>query len=80
MFGVDVFECWLEIEQDGRMSRQRMVAPRFVIEQQFMALVQQAASVASPVRIKMLRWDTVWDEFEQRQKQIENSIEFTNKK
>ena len=83
MFGrmneqMEVFDCIFEIEQNGNVQRQRMEAPRIMLEQQFIQLVQQAANNTSPIRIKMCRNVPVWNQFENKWKSIENSVTFAN--
>ena len=69
---MEVFACIFEIEQNGNIQRQRMEAPRIMIEQQFTQLVQQAANSTIPIRIKMMRNAHVWNQLEK--KWIDNNV------
>ena len=75
---IEMFACVFEIEANGNIRRQRIEAPRMIIEQQFMSLVQQAANNTTPIRVKMSRMESVWNQFDNVWVDVENSIEFTN--
>lgn len=72
------YSCRIEIEMDGCVQQQAMEAPRVFLEQQFLSLVQQAASVARPVRVKMIRTERIWSQYDQRYIPQEYALEFTN--
>lgn len=62
---MEVFNCVFDIESGGAHQRQSMKAPRIMIEQQFMQLVQQAAQDSNPVKIKLSRMaecSSWWDD------------------
>lgn len=59
----EVFDCIIDIEENGNNQRQRMQAPRIMIRQQFMGLVQQAAQANYPVKVRLSRMSQVYDEF-----------------
>ena len=59
----ETFDCMIDIEENGNKQRQRMQAPRIMIQQQFMSLVQQAAQANHPVRVRLSRMSQVYDEF-----------------
>lgn len=58
-----IFDCFIDIEANGDNQRKRMQAPRFMIEQQFTSLLQQAAQASNPVKVKLSRMAQVYDEF-----------------
>jgi hypothetical protein len=76
---MEVFDATFEVEMNGKIQKQNIQAPRFVLEQQFVALVQQAYESRVPVRVKMGVVVSIWIQFEDRWVDRENSIEFTNK-
>ena len=43
-----------------------------------MQLVQQVASQSQPMKIRMVRWDDVWSQFDKERKKIECYVEFKN--
>ena len=60
------------------VSRQQLSAPPEILQVQFMQLVQQAASQSQPIKIRMVRWEDVWDKFDGEWKKIECYVEFKN--
>ena len=59
----ETFDCMIDIEENGNKQRQRMQAPRIMIQQQFTSLVQQAAQANHPVKVRLSRMSQVYDEF-----------------
>ena len=57
---------------------QQLYAPPEILQAQFMQLVQQVASQSQPMKIRMVRWEDVWDEFDGKWKKIECYVEFKN--
>ena len=57
---------------------QQLSAPLEILQAQFMQLVQQAASQSQPMKIRMVRWEDVWDKFDGKWKKIECYVEFKN--
>ena len=60
------------------VSRKQLSAPPEILEAQFMQLVQQVASQSQPMKIRMVRWDDVWSQFDKERKKIECYVEFKN--
>ena len=75
---MDVFTVVFEIEANNRIQKQTMQAPRFMLEQQFVSLVDQAYRNRTPVRVKMGMDVPIWIQFENRWVNREHSVEFTN--
>lgn len=61
------------------IQRQSLNAPEQVLKIQFMGLMQQIAQENRPMCVKMIVYDVIWDEFEKKQKVLENYVEFKNK-
>lgn len=57
---------------------QQLSAPPEILQAQFMQLVQQVASQSQPMKIRMVRWEDVWNQFDQEWKRLELDIEFKN--
>ena len=55
-----------------------MQAPRMLIEQQFLQLIQQAANLQTPIKVKMSRIEQIYDNFDQKMVDRENSVSFMN--
>ena len=75
---MDVFVVVFEIEMNDKIQRQTMQAPRIMLEQQFVSLVQQAYESRVPVRVKMSMAVPIWIQFENRWVDREHSVEFVN--
>lgn len=76
--GLDSFDVLFEMAQNGKVSRQRMQAPRFVIEQEFISLVQYAASQKDRTTVKMSREEQIYDNFTNQWKRLLYSILYNN--
>lgn len=76
--GLDLFDVLFEMTQNGKVSRQRMQAPRFVIEQEFISLVQYAASQKDRTTVKMSREERVYDNYTNQWKRLFYSIFYDN--
>ena len=68
-----------EVTVKDNIQRQIMEAPRIVLEQEFMRLVEQAANSPLPVKVKMARKVPIYDPFDKQIIERENSLVFTNK-
>lgn len=60
------------------VSRQQLSAPPEILQAQFMQLVEQVASQSKPMKIRMVRWEDVWNQIDGEWKKIECYIEFKN--
>lgn len=60
------------------VSRQKLSAPPEILQAQFMQLIQQVASQSQPMKIRMVRWENIWNQFDNEWKKLEYSVEFQN--
>ena len=60
------------------VKSQQLSAPPEILQAQFMQLVEQVASQSQPMKIKMVRWENVWDKFDGKWKKIECYVVFQN--
>lgn len=60
------------------VNSQQLSAPPEILQAQFMQLVQQVARQSQPMKIRMVRWEDVWSQFDQEWKKIECYVEFQN--
>ena len=74
----DLYDVIFEITEEDNVRKQQMQAPQIIIEQQFLQLMQQAANVQIPVKIKLSRTEQIYDNFDQKFIEQENSITFMN--
>lgn len=75
---VDIVCASFEIESNGSITMHNMEAPQIVIQNQFINLVQQAANLSQPCRIKLSRIVSIQDTINHTTKNIEHFLEFKN--
>ena len=74
-----IYECVIEIENNGNIQRHVIQAPRIMIEQEFMSLIQQAVNSPSPISIKVMRNVPIYDNFDNKWVEREYSVKFMNR-
>ena len=57
---------------------QQLSAPPEILQAQFMQLVQQVASQSQPMKIRMVRWEDIWNQIDQEWKKLELDVVFQN--
>lgn len=60
------------------LHSQQLSAPPEFLQAQFMQLVQQVASQSQPMKIRMVRYENIWNEFDNEWKRLECYVEFKN--
>ena len=70
-----IFEVYIE---DKLTNRQKMQAPKDMLIANFVQTAKQIKNDQRPIKIKMIRPELIWDEFEQKQKVLNNEIELCN--
>lgn len=60
------------------VSRQQLSAPPEFLQAQFLQLIQQVARQSQPMKIRMVRYENIWNEFDNEWKRLEWSVEFKN--
>lgn len=75
---MEIFECTFDMEVENDIQHQVVQAPRAALEQQFLSLVQQAAQSSKPVKVKMSREVPIYDNFDKKRIERENSVAFAN--
>ena len=60
------------------VQSQQLSAPPEILQAQFMQLVQQVASQSQPMKIRMVRYEDVWNQFDKEWKKLELEVEFKN--
>ena len=69
------FEIYIE---DKLTNKQSMQAPKEMLIANFLQTAKQIKNDKRPIKIKMIRPYTIWDEFEKKQKTLNNEIELSN--
>ncbi len=76
---LDIYEVLFEIRvRDEGFQRQTMLAPKDVLILQFLQLAKQIQNDPRPIQIRMIRQEIIWDQFEQKQKVLNNEIVLSN--
>lgn len=70
-----IFEVYIE---DKLTNRQQMQAPKEMIIANFVQTAKQIKVDKRPIKIKLIRPEIIWDEFEKKQKILNNEIELSN--
>lgn len=73
------FSVMFEITVGDKLDAYLREAPRIILEQEFIQLVEQAARYPTPVKVRMSRKVPIYDPFDKTTIERVNSIEFTNK-
>ena len=75
----ETYEVFFEVYIENNLTnRQQMQAPKEMLIANFLQTVKQIQADKWPIKIKMIRLETIWDNFEQKQKTLNNEIEFSN--
>lgn len=69
------FEIFIE---DKLVNKQTIQAPKEMLMINFIQTVNQIKEDKRPMKIKMIRPETIWDSWENKQKILNNEIEFSN--
>lgn len=70
-----IFEVYIE---DKLTNRQAMQAPKDMLIMNFIETAKQIKNDQRPIKIKMIRPYTIWDEFEKQHKTLNNEIMINN--
>lgn len=70
-----IFEVYIE---DKLTNRQQMQAPKEMLIANFLQTAKQIQNDKRPIKIKMIRPEVIWDNFEQKQNVLNNEIELSN--
>ena len=70
-----IFEVYIE---DRLIQRQSMQAPKEILMVNFVQTAKQIGNDNKPMRIRMTRPNTIYDNFEKKFKELNNEIEFMN--
>ena len=70
-----IFEIYIE---DKLTNRQQIQAPKEMLIINFLQTAEQIQADQRPIKIKMIRPEVIWDNFEQRQRVMNNEIELSN--
>ncbi len=69
------FEIYIE---DKLTNKQTMQAPKEMLMANFLQTVKQIQNDKRPLKIRMSRPEIIWDNFENKQKVLNNEVIFSN--
>ena len=70
-----VFEVYVE---DKLTNKQTMQAPKEILMMNFIQTMKQIGNDRRAIKLKMSRKETIWDNFDNKEKILDNEIEFMN--
>lgn len=79
MFNMETYEATFEVYlEDKLVTQQTIQAPQEILIAQYAQTMQQIGNDKRPMKFKMIVPQVIWDEFENRQKVLNNSSTFSN--
>lgn len=79
MFDIETYEATFEVYlEDKIIKKQTIRAPAEFLMAQYAQTMQQIGNDKRPMKFKMIVPQVIWDEFEGRQKVLNNSSTFSN--
>ena len=79
MFDIETYEATFEVYlEDKIIKKQTVQAPAEFLMAQYAQTMQQIGNDKRPMKFKMIVPQVIWDEFEGRQKVLNNSSTFSN--
>lgn len=76
---IEPYECMIELEQDGRIQRQAITAPKILIVNHITDIGRSICNSSIPSRCKVSRILRIYDQYEDKWIDRELSVEFMNK-
>lgn len=75
----EIFEATFEVWIGNELTnRQVMQAPKEIIIANFLNTAKQIKNDNRPIKLKIIVPDIIWDEFEKKQKVLNNGVEVVN--
>lgn len=75
----ETHEVIIEVYIDDKLTnRQQMQAPKQILIANFVETAKKIKMDNRPIKLKMIRPEVIWDNFEQIRKTINNEIEIIN--
>ena len=78
-FNFDSYDVIFEIYIGNALAnKQRMQAPKQMLMMNFIQVVEELRNDSRPMKVKMIRQESIFDKFENKYKTLNNEIEFMN--
>lgn len=76
----ETYQAIIEIYLGNQLiKRESFNAPEIMLKSQFMGLVQQIINEDKPMKCKLIVPEIIWDNYEKKQKVLNNYVEFRNR-
>ena len=75
---LEVFDCVIDIYINGNEQKQRLQAPRVIIEQQFLGVCKEISELNVPAKVKISRIAKCYDTFNDKWIEREVYIVYRN--
>lgn len=75
---LEIFDVEIDIEVDGQPQQQMITAPKMIIVQQFLSLIQQAINTNQKVCVKMVHNIPVYNDWFGTERIMPSTLEFKN--
>lgn len=75
---LEMYDVEIDIEVDGQLQHQTISAPKMIIIQQFLSLIQQAINTNQSVCTKMTTYVPVYSERAKEERNLPSTLEFKN--
>lgn len=75
---LEMYEVEIDIEVDGQLQQQMITAPKMIIVQQFLSLIQQAINTNQKVYVKMVHNIPVYNDWFGTERIMPSTLEFKN--
>lgn len=75
----EMYEVAFELYIENKLvNKQAMQAPKQMLMANFLQTVQQIQQDNRPIKLKMIRPEVIWDNFENKQRTLYNEVAFSN--
>lgn len=75
---LEMCDVEIDIEIDGQLQHQTISAPKMIIIQQFLSLIQQAINTNQRVYVRMTTYVPVYSEKSGKERNLPSTLEFKN--
>lgn len=79
MFGFEIYKVIFEVYIENKLvNKQMMQAPKEMLMINFIQTADQIKDDPRPMRIRMIRQEPTWDEFEKKERLLNYEVEIDN--
>lgn len=79
MFGFEIYKVIFEVYIENKLvNKQMMQAPKEMLMINFIQTADQIKDDPRPMRIRMIRQEPTWDEFEKKERLLNYEVEISN--